>query len=325
MAVRVGECACMFSGVNKRLIKVAGERGGWFSRADVLEAGYTDSETRLRLRKGLWTRLCRDVYVETDSWPDGESPWERTSRLHQLMARAVTHRLDGEVVISHQSATLLRGLPTWGLDHGRVQVTRTSGRARSDRAVQIHRSPLELDDVSELAGLRLTSAARAVVETTCTSSYEVGVVLSDAALREGVVTRRQLVGMAKRLEHWPGSPAARAAVGFADGASESVGESRLRVLMANEGLPSPELQVEIRDAEGRLIGRVDFLVRKRLIVEFDGAQKYDSVKDLVAEKWREDRLRDLGYSFARVGWTDLDHPRETGHRLHQSLARAAAG
>jgi hypothetical protein len=125
-----------------------------------------------------------------------------------------------------------------------------------------------------LAGLRLTSPARAVVETTCTSSYEVGVVLSDAALREGLVTEGQLVRMAKRLEHWPGSPAACAAVGFADGASESVGESRLRVLMANEGIPSPESQVEIRDSEGRLLGRVDVLVRKRLIVEFDGAQMW---------------------------------------------------
>ncbi|WP_344218909.1 type IV toxin-antitoxin system AbiEi family antitoxin domain-containing protein [Kribbella sancticallisti] len=303
---------------------MATERGGWFSRADLLEAGYTDSEIRLRVRKGLWMRLCRDAYVEKASWRGGESPWERTGRLHELMARAVTHRMGGEVVISHQSATLLHRLPAWNLDHGRVQLTRSRGRARSDRTVQIHRSPLAPDDICQQAGHRLTVPARAVVETTCTSSYEVGVVLADAALRDGLVTTGQLVRMAKRLEHWPGSPAARAAAEFADGASESVGESRLRVLLANEGMPAPELQVEIRDSGGRLIGRVDFLVRQRLIVEFDGALKYESSKDLLAEKWREDRLRELGYSFARVGWTDLDSPRETGERLRRSLARATA-
>ncbi|WP_433015693.1 type IV toxin-antitoxin system AbiEi family antitoxin domain-containing protein [Kribbella sp. CA-294648] len=306
--------------MNKKLQRVAGERGGWFSRADALEAGYTASELRLRLRRGQWERLCRDVYFEPAAWPEDELPWARTERMHTLMARAAIRRMGAGVVISHQSATLLHGLPDWGLDHRRVQLTKTAGRSRSDRTVQIHRAVLAPDDVGELLGLPLTVPARAVVETTCTSSYEVGVVLSDAALRAGLVTSEQLIRMAKRLEHWPGSPAAQAAVAFASGTSESVGESRLRVLMANEGLPSPKSQVEIHDATGRLLGRVDFLLLGHLIVEFDGALKYDNSKALVAEKRREDRLRELGYSFARVTWADLDRPHETGARLRRLLA-----
>jgi very-short-patch-repair endonuclease len=240
------------------------------------------------------------------------------------MAQAVTGRMAGDVLLSHQSATIVHGLPTWGLDFGRVQVTRAAGRARSDRSVQVHRSLLVPDDVSEISGLRLTTPARAVAETTCTTSYEIGVTLADAALRMGLVTKEQLVEMAERLQHWAGSPAARAAAEFADGRSESVGESRLRVLMANQGLPQPQLQVEIRDPDGRLLGRVDFLLEESLIVEFDGAQKYGSAKDLVAEKWREDRLRERGYAVARVGWPDLEAPDATGRRLRQALARSAA-
>jgi hypothetical protein len=314
----------MFSGVNKRLSNVTDKRGGWFTRLDALAAGYSDSEIRLRLRKGQWTRLCRNAYAEPDHWPEGESPWERTRRLHGLMARVLIERMSGEVAISHQSAALLHGLPSWGFDLDRVQLTRMAGRARSDRTSEIHRSPLMADDVVEVQGLRLTSPARAIIETTCISSYEVGVVLCDAALRDGIATAEQLLSMSKRLEHWSGSPACRTAVAFADGASESVGESRLRVLMANQGVPPPALQVEIRNPDGQLVGRVDFLVQKTLIVEFDGAQKYDSPKVLLAEKWREDRLRELGYSFVRVGWADLDRPRETGDRLHQALARSNA-
>jgi hypothetical protein len=231
----------------------------------------------------------------------------------------VVERLDSEVVISHQSATLLHGLPAWGLDHSKVHVTRTAGRARSDRSVQVHRTVLATDEVSEVFGLRVTAPARAIVETACTSSYEVGVVLADAALRAGVVTSEQLTRMIDYLEHWPGSPAARAAVAFADGTSESVGESRLRVLMANEGLPTPRAQVEIHDSAGRLLARVDFLLLDHLIVEFDGALKYESSKALVAEKWREDRLREEGYTFARISWADLDHPRATATRLRRLL------
>jgi hypothetical protein len=244
--------------------------------------------------------------------------------LHQLTARAVLYRMKGEVAISHQSATLLYGLPSWDLRHDKIQLTRSAGRSRSDRTVQVHRSPLVLDEICEQDGIRLTVPARAIVETTCTSSYEVGVVLADAALRDQLVTKQQLVDTANRHQHWPGSPAARAAAEFADGASESVGESRLRILLANEGLPAPRLQVEIRDQDGQLIGRVDFLLQEWLIVEFDGALKYESTKDLMAEKWREDRLRELGYSFVRVGWADLDRPRETGNRLREALMRSAA-
>ncbi|WBQ04541.1 hypothetical protein [Kribbella sp. CA-293567] len=309
--------------MNKKLQRVVRERGGWFSRGDALDAAYTASEVRLRLKRGQWKRLCRDVYCEVGDWPEDESPWARTARLHTLMARAVVRRLDAGVVISHQTATLLYGLPTWGLDHSRVQVTRTSGRARSDRSVQVHRTVLATDETAEVLGLRVTSPARAVVETTCTSSYEVGVVLADAALREGLVTAVELTQMADYLKHWPGSPAAQAATAFADGASESVGESRLRILMANEGLPAPESQVEILDAAGQLVGRVDFLLLGHLIVEFDGALKYDSSKALMAEKWREDRLRELGYAFARVTWPDLNHPHQTATRLRRLLGAPA--
>jgi hypothetical protein len=61
------------------------------------------------------------------------------------------------------------------------------------------------------------------------------------------------------------------------------------------------LQVEIRDASGRLIGRVDILLERVTIVEFDGATKYGNADDLVAEKWREDDLRSRGYQVVRVG------------------------
>lgn len=305
--------------MNPKLEVLAEQRGGWFTRADTTLAGYSDSELRRRLTRGQWSRLCRDAYVAPGCWPD-EPPWERTQRLHLLTARAVAHRMGDDVVISHQSATLLHGLPIWGLNFDRVQVTRTAGRVRSDRTMQTHRSSLTPGDVTHVLDLPCTSPARAVIETICASTYEVGVVLSDAALREGLVTKEQLTAMADRLQCWPGSPKARAATRFADGRSESVGESRLRVLIANHGLPEPELQVEIGDQSGRLVGRVDILLLRRLVVEFDGDQKYaaDPASTVLAEKRRENRLRELGYSVIRIDWTDLDHPHATAARLHRA-------
>ncbi|WP_133804860.1 type IV toxin-antitoxin system AbiEi family antitoxin domain-containing protein [Kribbella caucasensis] len=312
--------------MNPKLEVLAGARDGWFTRSDAAHAGYSDSEIRQRLKCGQWTRLCRDAYVESGAWPDGELPWDRAIRLHKVLTRVVLSRMTSAVAVSHQSAAILHGLPGWGSDLSRVQVTRSTGRTRSDRVTQTHRSPLSPGDTTVVDGLQVTGVARCIVETTCLSSYEAGVVLSDAALRAGLVDQDELIAAADRLKHWPGSPAAGAATRFADGRSESVGESRLRVLMANQGLPAPTLQAEIRDPDGHLLGRVDFLLDRVLIVEFDGAQKYstDGANVLVAEKWREDRIRELGYSFARFGWADLAHPTRTANRIRRALTHAAA-
>lgn len=216
----------------------AAQRRGWFTRADVLAAGYGDSEVRRRLRDGQWVRLSRDRYVEPRGWPAGEAPWERARRLHLLALHAVAARL-GDVVVSHQSAAVLHGLPTWGLDLSRVHFTRTTGRVRSDAVMSVHRSPLTPDEITEVDGVAVTTVERAITETTCSTSYEVGVALADAALRDRLTDPERLVEAADRHRRWQGSAAARAAVRFADGLSESVGESRLRVLMADHALPCP--------------------------------------------------------------------------------------
>jgi len=59
-----------------------------------------------------------------------------------------------------------------------------------------------------------------------------------------------------------------------------------------------------------------------LIVEFDGAQKYGDTADAVlAEKWREDRLRERRYRVTRVSWSDLDHADATATRLRRHLGQ----
>ncbi|GAA1582655.1 hypothetical protein GCM10009742_29380 [Kribbella karoonensis] len=123
-----------------------------------MESGYTDSELRRRLRTGQWSRLSRDVYVEA----------------------------------------VLYGLPTWGLDLSKVHVTKASGRTRSDKIAELHRSRFESGDIAVVDGLHVVTPARAVVEAACTSSYEVGVVLGDAALREGLISPDLLVATADR-------------------------------------------------------------------------------------------------------------------------------
>src|SRR5690606_11419822 len=99
---------------------------------------------------------------------------------------------------------------------------------------------------------------------------------------------------------------------------ESVGESRGRHFCFRHHLPAPELQVEVRDRDGFLIGIVDFAwPHYCLFGEFDGQQKYgrllkpgESIQDVVArEKAREDAIREAtNFAFLRWIWSDYSQP-----------------
>jgi len=217
---------------------------------------------------------------------------------------------------------VLHGLPIWGLDLGCVHVTRVDGRSGGVVAgVQHHLGVLTDADLTVVHGRLATSAARAVLESACTTSFEVAVVGVDSALRAGHLEEDEVRRLQSVMAFWPGSAAARTALRFGNGLSESVGESRLRVQMYEQGLPRPRLQTEFHDRLG-LIGRVDFdFDGYETVVEFDGALKYGggSPEVMIREKRREDRLRAIGLTVVRIDWSDLDRPAETAAGMLRTL------
>jgi hypothetical protein len=227
--------------------------------------------------------------------------------------------------VSHQSALALHGVPLWGPGLEEVHVNRLD-RQRGGRiaGVRHHRGKLTDADLTDMAGLTATTVPRALYESACTSSFEAAVVSADAVRRQHPKCADDLSRLRQITEFWPGSAAARAAVDFSDPLSESVGESRLRVLMHTYGLPVPILQAVFTDAAG-FIGRVDFFFpEQRTVVEFDGLLKYagGTPEALIQEKLREDRLRALGLQVVRVTWDDLMHPARLIANIRRAFARA---
>lgn len=313
----------MFLGMDFRLEVVASGRGGWFSRRDAIVAGCSDADLRRQVASGQWVRLTRGAYAERGPDVEAMPPWEQTVWLHVRTARAVCHRLRGRAVVSHQSALLLHGVRVSELDLRRVHVTRLLGAGRSDGAVCQHAAQPPVDAVCELDGVRTTEAARAVVETVLATGYPVAVSVVDQALRLRIATAEQLTDALTPFARRRGIRTAGRAIEFGDARAESVGESWLRVALADFGLPAPLPQAEIRDERGVFIARVDFLFTEYgVIVEFDGAVKYGGRDALIAEKLREDRLRDLGYQVVRVTWPDLTDPADLLARLRRAIARS---
>jgi hypothetical protein len=238
---------------------------------------------------------------------------------HRDLAYAHELLAPGRYVYSRATAAAIWRLPrigTWP-DVAHVVAPPASGGRSEGR---LRRHAVGAGKVDIVDGLRVTSLARTVVDVGRFDGFLNGVVAADHALRGiGLVAPRRVAVGIEELERevalFPrgrGVAIAREAIRFADGGAESAGESLSRVRMRELGIPAPELQLVIRDAEGAM--RVDFCWRSRRIVgEFDGIAKYlrEELREgrtpaevVVAEKRREDRLRRLGWFVIRWGWDD---------------------
>ena len=293
-------------------------------RRDAIALGYSDDEIHRLSRAGAWSRLRRGAYV------DGSLPTSAGER-HRLLVRATMAGLRRPAVLSHQSAAVLHGLTLWSVRLDRVHVTRRPPAVQdSSPVLRCHVARLRSDEVEEVDGLAVTSVTRTLLDLACTLPLELAVVALDAALHAGALDHARLRTGLGGVFGVPGSRRAARAVELADGRSESVGESRSRVVLHHQGVPPSGLQHEIRLA-GRLLARTDFVWEEhRLVGEFDGRIKYGRLlrpgqgpgDAVFEEKRREDMVREAGWGVIRWCWDDLRQPAELAGRIRRAQVRA---
>jgi very-short-patch-repair endonuclease len=303
------------------LARRAAAQGGTFSRQDALAAGYSPAEIRSRLDSGIWLRLRRGRYVDAAARPsDGLTGY-------RLDCWAALSAMDGPAVVSHNSATLLHGrdlhpdarLRTQGL----VELILPNGGARRRPGVLGHDLPLAADERTEIDGLPVTTLERTAVDVASIETPVNALITVDSVLRgwlgDGVSRidgQRKLLAAAER---WPRKSHRRIArtIAFADGLSETAGESLSRLELSGQGIPTPRLQYIVGDF------RSDFgWPEYRTLGEFDGRLKYTDPAILWAEKLREDALRDAGWELVRWTWAQITRsPAEVAARVRRAFQR----
>ncbi|MCC6496005.1 MAG: type IV toxin-antitoxin system AbiEi family antitoxin domain-containing protein [Propionibacteriaceae bacterium] len=247
---------------------------------------------------------------------------------HRRLIEGTVPLLGEATVLSHVSAGVLHGLPSWESMLGRVSVVRRSnGHGSRRRYLHVMTAPLTDREVVDVDGLMVTSIVRTAIDLACSLDFERAVAVLDAALHLGgdpLVLADILARAARRR----GVITARAALKFADGRSESVGESVSRVRMAAAGLPMPELQLNVFDGLGGWLARPDFCWEEfGVLGEFDGQIKYQGTREEVSqavmqEKRREARLREAGWGVVRWDWADLGNPRALRRRIESAFDQA---
>ena len=189
------------------------------------------------------------------------------------------------------------------------------------------------DETAVVNGIRITTPARTIADLARLLPFEQAVVAADGALYRKLMTAEELVNAATAIGGAPGSRSALRVARFASGLSESVGESRSRVMMHLQRYLSRCSSSRCTTAGGRKLGRSDYGWHGgRLLGEFDGKIKYgrllkpgESAGDVVfKEKLREDALRDNGSRIVRWVWAELAQPHlvvERIHRAYESVQR----
>jgi len=295
------------------------------------DRGISDGMIRSQVARGQLIRVRQGVFIAAAHWPDGAA--ER----HIVVARA-EQALHPESVISHGSAATIWGLPRPGFGawhEESVSLTMTRGSRPHRPGARYHRWALPPTQVvRDAAGYRVTTPARTAVDLAAGLALPESLVLLDSAARlacAGFVSqvRRQdyrspglVVAARALLAEAADAVACRSierAVELADPARESAIESLSAGHFQLAGLPRPRFQEPVRTPFGMFFP--DCLwPEHRLIGEADGALKYAIQGAIVAEKQREQILRDQGWAFVRwLGKEIMITPEAVVERVARAL------
>jgi very-short-patch-repair endonuclease len=233
--------------------------------------------SRRALAGKSWRRIGSSLYC----WVElREEPWQVLQAWHRRLPSAVFAGL---------TAAWLHRLDVDPCNPIEVVVSPTSGvRSRPGLVVRRCGSVPAVN----VRGLPATSVQRTFRDLRRRLEPVEYLVLADAALRLGLGRFDELA-----------EPA------------ESPMESRLRWMLIEAGLPRPQVQAELRNQEGRFVGRADlYYPSVRLVIEYDGANHRDR---LVEDNRRQNLLLSAGFRLLR--FTASDRPEVVTTQVRRAL------
>src|SRR4051812_14977288 len=135
--------------------------------------------TRLR-RRGQLITLRRGAYSRNR--PDDLT----AEQAHRKLIMATVPQLEDGAVVSHASAAVMHGLPTWTSAIDRVHVTRNrSGGGRRRSIVHVNGAPLRSEDLTVVDGVPVTTLIRTVLDLARSLPMDEAVAAGDRALAIG--------------------------------------------------------------------------------------------------------------------------------------------
>jgi len=246
---------------------------GAFTIEEARRAGLS----RWHLEGASWRRVGPGLYA-----------WAGLAETSSLKLDAARLRLPANAAFAGKTAAWLHGLDVVPCDPIEM-ILPGDGEGWERGGVSVRRAALDDCEVVARRGRRATSLVRTLSDLSQRLSVVEAVVITDMALHARLIQRAELSVWIDRRVGRKGVGAERLVFEFAEAATESAMETRLRMLLVLSGLPRPEVQVSIWDESGSFLGRPDLYYREhRLGLEYDGETHRAS---LVEDNRRQNRLQ----------------------------------
>jgi very-short-patch-repair endonuclease len=233
-----------------------------------------------------------------------------------MVLSAWQRQLPSDAVFAGTTAAWIFGIDLDPLNPIELIVPPQSG-VRSRPGINVRRCDIPWSDVVKVRGLGTTTVHRTLFDLClCLPSVE-ALVVSDAAVHARLTDKGSLERYAELCRGRAGARRMRAVAVLAEPA-ESPMETRLRWLLLEAGLPHPEVQFDMRDADGRFVGRADlYYPGPRLVIEYDGVNHRDR---LVEDNRRQNLILNAGFRMLRFTAADIrDQPDIVVARVRSAL------
>lgn len=286
------------------------------TRADAIGAGIGPELIRSRLRTGHWRSLHRGVFLCCG----GEAgPWDR-AQASVLAFRSDTATASHDTAAAAYGLDVVRRSPR---DH--VTVPRAL-RSRRSATLCVHYRDLSGHDRVLWRGIHLTGVARTAYDMLLDADQLSGVWLCEQAIRCGLVTSDALIAMTATYPDGPGHARARARLRLVDARSESPLETAARLLLAMADLPTPEVQIPVRDVASGIVFRIDLgYAAARIGIELDGRAVHGTAAAVLADRRRQNALHLAGWTILRFTWEDVMYrPAYVIATVRRALLRTSA-
>ena len=189
---------------------------------------------------------------------------------------------------------------------------------RPPRGIIVRNEQIDADEIVEIRGLPVTSVARTAFDLARHLPRDLAVRHLDALARATGVSAEEGLLLGDRHPRARVLPRARVALPLMDGGGQSPQETRIRLILIDDGLPAPRTQIAVCD--GGNDSFIDMGYDEPMVgVDYDGEQHQSD---------RDRYVHDIGRAelLDRVGWIDLRVVREHSrrfilHRVHSAFAR----
>ncbi|WP_458317078.1 hypothetical protein [Mycolicibacterium brisbanense] len=216
-------------------------------------------------------------------------------------------------LIAGRAAAALHGA-LWVPDDAPVEMIWRSGRPPSGIVVRNER--IHADEITEVSGLPVTTPQRTALDLARHLHRNLAVSNLDSLARATDVKAPDVLQLADRYPRARGLRRAEVALDLMDGGAESPQETRVRLILIDDGLPRPRTQIRVTDGFNDAFIDMGY-DEPKIGLDYDGKHHATDRPRYVHDIGRNELV-------AREGWIDIhvvaEHSRAfILHRVREAL------